>query len=151
MAARNGVGGIGGATSARDGVGAKGSAGDATIAGGIFWALELSDLTFGPAPTVAAGGVVWGAASAELESSAPGAKAAEAIPLAGATVGVSPDGAFAAAAAVSIFAKTILGAEHMIAAAISATAVVMNASHVFARRGDVFLCVLSIISILSLS
>jgi len=128
-------------------VGTEGMAGAATTAGRTLRALGFPGLNFGPGPTAAGAGVARETVSAESESGASGAKATEAIPPAGA----SPDGALAAAGAVSFCARTILGAEQMMAAVKSAAADVMNASHVFARRGDVFLCVLSIISILCFS
>ena len=74
-------------------------------------------------------------------------KATDALPPAAA----SAEGALAAAGTVSFCARTILGAEQVMATAESAAADVIAASHVFARRGEVFLWVFSIISILCFS
>ena len=126
-------------------MGAGGKVGTAMTAGRTLSALALPGLNFGPGLTVAGAGAARETVSAEPESGGPDTKVTEAIPLA------SAEEAFAAAGAIPFCARTILGAEQMMARAISATADVMNASHVFARRGDVFRCVLSIISILSFS
>src|SRR5262245_33809873 len=95
------------------------------------------------------------------DSGASGAKAAAKISTAAApTTGASPpgaptgtpsDGGPAVAGAGSFCASTILGAEQMTATAKNAAAAVTSANDVAVRRGDLFLCVLSIISILCCS
>ena len=122
-------------------MGAGVEGGTAMTAGRTLRALALPGLNFGPGLTVAGAEVARETVSAEPE----------AIPPAGAATRASAEEAFAAAGAIPFCARTILGAEQMLATAISATVDVTNASHVFARRGDVFRCVLSIISILSFS